>query len=214
MNAVCFDMDGVLVDSEDYWIELERERVLPEALPDADVSVDELTGVYYEELYGILEEDYDLAVEYDEFCSLYEGAAEEIYGEKVALTPGVREVVDDLRAAGVPVAMVTSSPPEWYEIVLDRFGLTFDVTVSAADLDGPGKPEPGIYEHAAAELGVDPGDCVAVEDSANGTLAASRAGMTVIGFGVGEAGHGLAESAADSVAETPDALREQLFSRV
>lgn len=208
MDAVCFDMDGVLVDSEDYWIELEREEILPAAVPDETVPVEEVTGIFYEEQYDILDEKYDVALEFDEFVALYDGAADEIYGDQVELTPGVRTLIEDLRAAGVPVAMVTASPPAWYEIVLERFGLgdLFDTVVSAADLDGPGKPEPTIYERAAAELGVDPENALAVEDSHHGTTAASRAGMTVVSFGVGAA-EGATENA-DLVAGTPEEMAD------
>lgn len=208
MDAVCFDMDGVLVNSEDYWIELEREEILPTAVPDEEVPVEEVMGIFYEEQYGILDEKYDVAVDYDEFVALYDGAADEIYGERVELTPGVRDLIEELRAAGVPAAMVTASPPAWYEIVLERFDLAdlFDVVVSSADLDGPGKPEPAIYERAAAELGVDPEDTLAVEDSHHGTTAAHRAGMTVLSFGVGDA-EGATENA-DLVAETPEEMAE------
>jgi HAD superfamily hydrolase (TIGR01509 family) len=216
MDAVCFDMDGVLVDSEDDWIELERQHVLPTVVPDDDVPIEEVTGIFYEELYDILAAKYDVAVSYEEFVSLYDGAAEEIYGEKVDLTPGTRELIEALRAAGVPVAMVTASPPEWYQIVLDRFDLgdLFDTVVSAADLDGPGKPEPTIYERAAAQLGVDPARSLAVEDSHHGRTAASRAGMTVVGFGVGAAAGGSTENAdlvADSAEELADIVRSQVL---
>jgi len=208
MDAVCFDMDGVLVDSEDYWIELEREHVLPTVVPDEDVPIEEVTGIFYEELYDILAAKYDVAVSYEEFVSLYDGAAEEIYGENVDLTPGVRDLIEELRAAGVPVAMVTASPPEWYRIVLDRFDLAdlFDTVVSAADLNGPGKPEPAIYERAAGELDVDPADALAVEDSHHGTTAAMRAGMTVVSFGVGAAEGD--DERADLLADSPEELVE------
>ncbi|QGA84197.1 HAD family phosphatase [Halomicrobium sp. LC1Hm] len=214
MDAACFDMDGVLVNSEDYWIELEREEILPTAVPDQEVPVEEVTGIFYEEQYDVLDETYDLAVDYEAFVSLYEGAADEIYGEQVELTPGVRALLTELREAGVPVAMVTASPPEWYEIVLERFDLgdLFDTVVSAADLDGPGKPEPTIYERAAAELGVDPATALAVEDSHHGTTAAHRAGMTVVSFGVGAA-EGATENA-DLVAETPAEMVEIVRSNV
>lgn len=213
MDAVCFDMDGVLVDSEDYWIELEREEVLPTACPDDDVPIDEVSGVFYEELYDILAEKYDVAVTFEEFVSLYDGAAADIYGEHVALTPGTRDLIRELRDRDVPVAMVTASPPDWYGIVVDRFDLDglFDAIVCSSDLDGPGKPEPAIYERAARELGVDPAQCVAVEDSKHGTTAARRAGMTVVGFAVGAAGGGL--DGADVVAETPADLRDRLAQR-
>lgn len=212
MDAVTFDMDGVLVNSEDYWIELERERVIPEALPDADVSTEELTGIFYEELYGVLDSKYDVAVDYDEFVAIYEGAAEDIYSEKVSLTPGTRDLIAELRERGVPVAMVTASPPDWYATVLDRFDLTFDVTLSVDEIDGPGKPDPGIYEAAAAELGVDPESMLAIEDSHHGTTAAGRSGATVLAFAVGAAEAAIDN--ADLVAETPEELAEIVRSQV
>ncbi len=214
MDAVCFDMDGVLVDSEDYWIELEREEILPTVCPDDDVPIDAVSGVFYEELYDVLDDEYDVAVGFEEFAALYDEAAGEIYRERAALTDGVRELIAELRDRDVPVAMVTASPPDWYGIVLERFDLAalFDATVCVADVDGPGKPEPDVYERAAAELGVDPGRCLAVEDSLHGTRSAGSAGMTVVGFGAGdEAGGGFDE--ADVVAESPEGLRDAVLSR-
>lgn len=213
MDAVFFDMDGVLVNSEDFWIELEREEILPTAVPNDSVFVEEVMGIFYEEQYDILDEKYDVAIDYDEFISLFDGAADNIYGEQVELTDGTRELIQELRDAGIPVGMVTGSPPEWYQIALDRFDLAdlFDTVVSAADLEGPGKPEPTIYETTAEQLGVDPDRSLAVEDSRHGTTAAHRAGMTVVGYGVGEAGSGFDD--ADLVAETPAELREHILAQ-
>ncbi len=212
MDAVVFDMDGVLVNSEDYWIELERERVLPEVLPDDDVPVEELTGIFYEELYGLLEERYDVAVSYEEFVAIYECAADDIYGERVDLTPGLGELVAELRDRGVPVGMATASPPDWYETVLDRFDLPFDATLGVAEVDGPGKPDPAVYRAIAAELGVDPESMLVIEDSRHGTVAAARAGATVVAFGVGAAEP--ARENADMVAESPEEVTAIVRDRV
>ena len=124
-----------------------------------------------------------MSVDRETFLGWYEGTAEEVYGERASLMGGFPDLVSDLKAAGAVVALVTSSPPEWYGIVLDRFDLdgTFDASVSAEEVER-GKPAPDVYEHAAATLGVDPGSCVAVEDSANGATAAIEAGMTCIGY--------------------------------
>ncbi|MFB6075419.1 MAG: HAD family hydrolase [Haloarculaceae archaeon] len=211
MDAVAFDMDGVLVNSEDYWIELERERILPEVVPGEEVPTEEFTGIFYEELYDVLDAKYDVAVSYDRFTALYEGAAEDIYGEEVTLTRGTRELIAELRERGVPVAMVTASPPDWYETVLERFELPFDETLSVAEIDGPGKPDPAVYEAAADRLGVAPEDLLAIEDSHHGTTAAARAGATVVAFGVGAAQ--VATGNADLVAETPEELAEIIRER-
>ncbi|SHH41712.1 HAD family hydrolase [Halobaculum gomorrense] len=180
--VVCFDMDGVLVDSEDYWHAAEREEILPRVLTDGSPTpdLDEVTGMYYGEIYDYLAEHYEVAVDKDEFMALYEETAESIYGERVNLLDGAAEFVDELRDAGVPVALVSSSPRDWIEVVLDRFDLAFDLVAPAEEFDGPGKPEPGLYEEAIRDLGGTVTSAVAVEDSENGVRAAARSGAYTI----------------------------------
>ena len=206
MEAVLFDMDGVVVDSESYWVARE-EDFFEEVVPDADVE--EITGMNYREVYEYVEEHYGVSVEREAFLGWYEDTAEEVYGERASLMDGFPDLAGDLRAAGAHVALVTSSPQDWYEIVLERFDLegAFDATVSAEEVER-GKPAPDVYEHAAGTLGVDPADCVAVEDSANGAKAAVDAGMACIGYRPD--GSDLPE--ADRVVHGPDELREALFS--
>lgn len=207
--VVCFDMDGVLVDSEDYWHPAERDRILPAVLDGEHPDLDEITGMNYREIYAHLDDEYDVNVSEDEFVAIYDETATEVYGERVRLLPGADEFVADLRDSGVPVALVSSSPPHWIDVVLDRFGLAFDLVASAAEFDGPGKPEPGLYEGAIEELGGVPERGVVVEDSRNGVLAAHRAGARVIAFRDDHnADTDLSE--ADAVAESP----EELFDAV
>jgi HAD superfamily hydrolase (TIGR01509 family) len=207
MDAVCFDMDGVIVDSERFWLAHETETIFPQSLSGEYPHTDEVTGMNYREIYDYLVDEYDVTVSRAEFEGIYEDAAADLYGERVALMDGFRDLLDSLRSHGVPVAVVSSSPQEWIGIVRDRFGLDpLDAVVSAEDLDAPGKPEPHVYEHAADRLGVAPADCVAVEDSVNGTESASRAGMTVVGYRDGpNADADL--PAADHLADGPAALR-------
>jgi HAD superfamily hydrolase (TIGR01509 family) len=110
--------------------------------------------------------------------------ANQIYGQKVSLMPGFQESLSMLRANRVPVALASSSPMSWINIVLDRFDLShaFDVVVSADELDGRGKPSPAIYLHTASKLGVKPEKCLVIEDSMNGVLSAKNAGMFCVGF--------------------------------
>ncbi|WP_135821999.1 HAD family hydrolase [Halostella litorea] len=214
MRAVCFDMDGVIVDSEDYWVELETEEILPAAVPDGDVSEQEITGINYREIHDYLTDNYDVAMSREEWLDRYESAAEELYTEKVSLMPGFRDLVGTLRERGLRVAVVSSSPPEWIELVVDRFDLgdLFDEVVSADHVDGDSKPAPDVYEHAAERVGVDPADCIAVEDSKNGVRSAKRAGMTAVGYRT-ETNAEMDLSAADAVADGPDELRDDLLSR-
>lgn len=213
MDALLFDMDGVVVDSEDYWHPAEREELLPEVIAGDVPDLDEITGMPYREIYEYLDAHYETAVSEAEFVELYDETAAEIYQERVELLDGFEGVQEQAREAGVPVGLVSSSPPAWMEYVLDRFDLEFDLVLSNDEVPGPGKPEPDIYEAAAGRLGVEPSGCVAVEDSRNGTLAAQRAGMVVVGYRV-EHNAETDLSACDVVCAGPGELREELLSRL
>lgn len=215
MQAVFFDMDGVVVDSERFWVELEEGEILPQAVADATVTADETTGMNYREIYDYLAERYEMAVEKDEWVRLYDDVAEELYGERVALMDGFPELLAALHDRGVRVGLVSSSPIDWIGWVLDRFDVRdgFDLLVSADELPVAGKPEPDVYLHAAEELGVAPEDCVVVEDSANGARAANAAGMYTIGYrNASDSEQDL--SVADEVVDDPAELRERLLALV
>ncbi len=209
MKAVLFDMDGVIVNSEDFWVELEEETIFPEVVAD-DVSTDEITGMNYREIYDYLDSEYETTATKDEFVAIYDEAAQQLYGDHVSLMDGFHDLLAGLCDRGTEVALVSSSPPHWIEIVLDRFDLEFSAVVSAEDIDAPGKPEPAIYEHAAAQLGKRADECAAVEDSKHGVESAVRAGAYCVGFpnGVKE----LDLSAADVVVSSPAELRDELLS--
>ncbi len=208
MDAVLFDMDGVVVDSEAHWAELEAAW-FAEVVPAASVA--EITGMHYREVYEHLEGRYDVSVSREAFAGWYEETAREVYDERASLMDGFADLVADLRSDGLRLALVTSSPPAWYALVLDRFDLggAFDATVSAEAVDR-GKPAPDVYEHAATTLGVEPADGVAVEDSVHGATAAVEAGMTCIGYR--PAGDDLPR--ADRTVAGPAELREALLDYV
>ena len=184
IDGICFDMDGVLVQSEEYWVEEQRTNILPTTAPDDDIPVSAITGRNYRDVYPDLVAEYDVEIDRAAFEALFETAGERIYGEQARLLAGAHDLLGALRERGVPLALTTSSPHRWIGLVDDRFGLLdhFDVVVSADDLDGDGKPAPDIYERGVAELGVEPAACVAVEDSASGVTAARAAGLYTVGF--------------------------------
>lgn len=213
MDALLFDMDGVVVDSEDYWHEAEREELLPSVLAGEQPDLDEITGMPYREIYEYLDAHYETTVSKAEFVDLYDETAETVYRERVELLDGFEEIRNAPEEAGVPVGLVSSSPPTWMGYVLDCFDLEFDLVLSDDDVAGPGKPEPHIYEAAADRLGVDTGGCVAVEDSENGSIAAERAGMTVVGYRVTHNAE-TDLSACDVVCDGSDELREELLDRL
>ncbi len=207
MSAVLFDMDGVIVDSEDYWVELERETILPRVVPDAEVAVAEITGMNYREIYDYLESEYGTAVSREEFLEIFDETAATLYTERVSLLEGFHDLLATLRDRGVAVGLVSSSPHDWIDVVLERFDLEgkFDAVVSAEEIDGAGKPEPDVYEYAAAAIGVPVEECLAVEDSEHGVEAAARAGTTAVAYRI-DAHDDPDLSVADVVVDDPDGL--------
>lgn len=215
MTAVLFDMDGVLVDSEDYWVTFESETLFPDAVPDHDVDLNETSGMNFREIYDYLDAEYDTAISRAEWIERFDEMAREVYTDRVSLLPGLDALLTDLRERGVTVAVVSSSPRTWIDLVLDRFDLTdaFDAVVSAEDIEGASKPAPDVYEHAAWTVGEEPDACVAVEDSENGVTAADRANMTVVAYRI--AAHGdIAYSGADVIVDDPASLRRAIREAV
>ncbi|ELZ76885.1 putative haloacid dehalogenase-like hydrolase [Haloferax larsenii JCM 13917] len=209
-NVVLFDMDGVLVDSEQYWHAFEDDWVFAEAIESGDPAHEEITGMSFREIYDYLDAEYGTTVTKAEFIEAYNENAVDLYGEKVVLMDGAEELFSDLRAAGKQVAIVSSAPQDWISTVRERFDLDpLDLVLSADDIDKPGKPEPHIYEAAAKELGVAPEDCVVVEDSVNGIEAAVRSGAYTIAYR-GDQNAELDLSRADEIVDGPEALRAVL----
>ncbi|WP_436346131.1 HAD family hydrolase [Natronorubrum sp. FCH18a] len=212
MSAVLFDMDGVLVNSEDYWVEFEREDLFPDAVPDDDVDLAETSGMNFREIYDYLEAEYGTAISREEWVDRFSAAAEEIYTERVDLLDGTHDVLEQLNENDVPTALVSSSPHEWISWVTDRFDLEdgFDHVISADDIDAASKPEPDVFEYAADEVGVPAEECAVVEDSENGIEAASRAETTVIAYRIDAHGD-IDYSPADEVVDSAAGIRETVL---
>ncbi|MFO7834424.1 MAG: HAD-IA family hydrolase [Halohasta sp.] len=210
-RAVFFDMDGVIVDSERYWRTEQPEHIFPATLAGDGPDIEETTGMNYREIYDYLDEQYETKIGKDEYIEIFDATAREIYSERVSLLDGFHDLVDDLQAAGLPVAIVTSAPPDWHEIVTERFDIDVDETISAEDIDGDGKPAPDIYEHAASVVDREPADCLVIEDSKNGVEAGTKAGMTVIAYRSGP-NDDTDLSAADVVVESAAELRAEIRS--
>ena len=184
MDAVIFDMDGVIVDSEIHWKTTEG-FFLQSLIPTWSVNdQDRIIGLGVLDLYALLINTYHLQKTKEQFLEIYQEMANEIYGQKVSLMEGFAALLNALNSKNIPVALASSSPTSWINIMLDRFSLrdSFKAVVSADELAGQGKPSPAIYLLSAARLGVRPNRCIAIEDSKNGVLSAKNAEMFCIGF--------------------------------
>lgn len=181
MEAVIFDLDGVLVDSEQMWDEVRRSVVARHGGRWTDEATRAMQGMSTPEWARYLVEELGARLS-------PEGAAETVVGEMAAryesgppVLPGAERAVRAV-AERWPVAIASSSPPGLIDAFLTATGLaeTVRVRVSSEQV-GAGKPAPDVYLEAASRLGVRPQACAAVEDSTNGLRAALAAGMTVVG---------------------------------
>jgi HAD superfamily hydrolase (TIGR01509 family) len=179
-DAVIFDLDGVLVDSEPVWEEVRRAFVAEHGgrwLPD---SQQRLMGMSTPEWAAYLSVDLDVGLPPAEVADMVVQRMRQRYARHLPLMPGAVRAVRRV-AAVWPVGLASSSPPRLIDIVLDAAGLepVFAATVSTQEVSR-GKPAPDVYLAAADRLAVAPAGCVAVEDSSNGLRAAHAAGTVVV----------------------------------
>lgn len=180
MEAVFFDMDGLLVDTETVWLEVETEVM-------EQLGAEWTPGHQAHLVGGSMERtvDYMLAVSESTVPAwtvqewMATGMVARLAGG-VRVMPGASELLDALRDEGVPVALVTASLKEIADAVLKEVGRDrFDAVVTADDVLRT-KPDPEPYLTAARLLGVEPVRCVVLEDSPNGVAAATAAGCAVV----------------------------------
>jgi HAD superfamily hydrolase (TIGR01509 family) len=177
--AIVFDLDGVLVDSEQVWDEVRRRVVAERGGRWTDEATTAMQGMSTPEWAAYLST-LGATGTPDELAEAVIAAMADRYREHVPLLPGAVEAVTVLSERW-PLAVASSSPPELIRVVLAAAGVAdrFRAVVSSEEVEH-GKPAPDVYLAAAARLGVDPGRCVAIEDSGNGLRAAAAAGMTVV----------------------------------
>jgi HAD superfamily hydrolase (TIGR01509 family) len=183
IEAVVFDMDGVLVDTEHLWDEV-REALTEEwggrYTPEAQEAMMGMSSPewsrYLHEVVGLRERPEVINAEVVRRML-------ERYEMDLPVVPGAVEAVRRLAREGYRLAVASSSNRELIDGVLRRLELSelFEVTVSSEEV-ARGKPAPDVYLETAHRLGLPPGRCAAIEDSASGIRAAHSAGMRVIAY--------------------------------
>lgn len=184
MKAVIFDMDGVIVNSEAQWKEVEAGYFRDNVPGWKDADNDRITGLGVEDLHRFLVKEFDLAMGKVEFLDHCDISAMKVYRDRVDCSEGFIDLARHLKHKGIRTAIASSSPARWIKLVVDRFELSplLDTIVSADDVGGQTKPLPDIYLEAASRLKLPAGECLAIEDSAIGLLSAKRAGMKVAAY--------------------------------
>jgi len=205
-DAVVFDNDGLLLDTESVWTRAEQDLFERRGTEFTPGDKRELVGTSAQIAGGVLErrlgEPGRAAQLIEELNALV--VAELEHGVEAMI--GARELLGRLRERGTPIGLVSNSPLRFVRRSLELAGFDgrFDVVVSAHEVAAP-KPAPDPYLEACRRLGVEPGPAaIALEDSPTGVAAARAAGLTVIGVpsidGIAlDEAHHLAESLLDDV---------------
>ena len=179
-EAVIFDLDGVLLDSEQLWNEAKESLVRDSGGSWREDAPTEMMGMSSSEWSAYLRDELGVRRDLDEINRDVVARMEELYREKLPLLPGAVEAVRRL-CERWPLGLASSSNREIIDLALRLAGIAeaFAATVSSEEV-AHGKPAPDVYLETARRLRVRPDRCAAVEDSSNGLRAAAAAEMTVI----------------------------------
>ncbi|MGI6439107.1 MAG: cytidine deaminase [Sphaerochaetaceae bacterium] len=204
VDALLFDMDGVLIDSEDYLaqaavaffesrkVKVKEEDFLPYVGAGENKYIGEVAKKYHLEI--------DIEEAKLETYALYK----ECIGDKEKPLSGVIQILESAQKANIPMAVVTSADRAKMEISLEAIGLDhslFDVIISGEDVVKK-KPHPDIYLLAAQALGVEPSKCVVFEDAPHGVSSAKAAQMSCIALTTGFSEQELLTHGADAIIHT------------
>ena len=184
-DAVLWDFDGVIVDSERLW--LEAAPVFYEQQVGRQISPqqqEKFVGGSLHNAWTILSQEYGLKSDFAQFekeCVSF--AIREMY-PNVNLIPGVWDMIFELKSVGIQQAIGTSGHRGWFDPTFKRLKLDslIDTVVASEDVGNKGKPAPDIFLRCAELLAVDMEKCLVIEDSTNGCRAGKTAGATVWGF--------------------------------
>ena len=201
-QAVIFDMDGVITDSEPLYAEAINEVLASHGhvlTPDDHRAV---MGSSIDDTWAYVARRFDIDGPLDPWKAAYDEAVVRLLGSKTEPALGLFELLDALHRLGVKVGLATSSKAVWVEAVLDRLGANgrFQATATCEEVAGA-KPDPDLYLLAARKLSVAPERCLAIEDTPRGIRSAKAAGITTVAVRT-ESTAGLAISEADFIIES------------
>ena len=214
IEAVIFDMDGVLVDSEPYHVENEKRMFKIMGLEISDDEHAGYMGTATDVMWEQIKRDRNLSIDVAEVTA--RTIREEVPFfkslNKIDPMPGLLNLLKELKNRNIHIAVASSSDKQIIDIILEKSELKkyFKYAVSSSEV-GKSKPEPDVFLHAAKLVGVHPQNCIVIEDSKNGIKAAKAAGMYCIAYSGANSG-GQQRSQADWQAKHFSEIEKQLLN--
>ena len=192
LEAVIFDMDGVLVDSELHHVEIEKKLFQKLGLPVTEDEHAGYMGTATDAMWKKVKQNHDAKLDVEEMVKLNYQECNHHFAslDKLEPMPGLLNLLEVLHERDIRMAVASSSGMETIKIIIERTGLTkyFQEVVSGSMVE-KSKPEPAIFLHAANLLKVNPLNCMVIEDSSNGVKAAKAAGMFCVAYSGASTSH-------------------------
>jgi len=217
LKAVIFDMDGVIIDSEPIYFEIERDLFDELGLDISQREHESFVGMTMEGLWERVTAKYQLEETIQDLTRLHKDSAFQYMSEakELPIVEYIKELLEKLKSRKIKIAVASSSPKNLIEIILTKLNLHdfFDLIISGEEVE-KGKPAPDIFTEASRRLNINPNSCVVIEDSTNGVKAAKAAMMKCIGFQNINSGNqdlSTADIIVDSIGEIDAKLLKNLF---
>lgn len=184
LEAIVFDMDGVISRTSRYHTEAKKQQLEKYGITVEKEEIEErFAGVSSEIMFRKIFDEHGVEEDHREAAEEKRGIYRELIEGNIEPVEGALELIEELEE-DYKLALASSSTKENIEKVLEALDIKekFEATVSAKEEGVKSKPDPGIYLKAAERIGVNPENCVAIEDGKKGMESAKAAGMTVVAF--------------------------------
>lgn len=184
IEAVIFDMDGVIVDSEPLHMKVVLDVLAGLGAPAVAADILPFIGVANRQMWAELRQRFGIRMTAEEIITAQQvKTLEAIRSKQDILSPGLLPLLELIEEHNLPRAIASSSDRAVIDVVVETYGLTeaFPLRISGEDVQNS-KPAPDIFLLAARKLGIAPENCLVIEDSHHGVQAALSAGMQVVGY--------------------------------
>jgi beta-phosphoglucomutase len=185
IEAIIFDMDGVLVDTEPHHVKIEKNQFKMNGISISENEHQLFMGTASDAMWKKIAEKHILPKPIEELIEQNRFESLRYFSEldEIPVMPGLIDLLEKLQKKNYPMAVASSSFPEIIDLILVKTGLKkyFQEIVSGEEA-GKSKPNPDVFLLAAKKLGVKPKNCLVIEDSFNGIKAAHAAGMSCVAY--------------------------------